>query len=184
MTDSASHPVTYLQAAAVPVSEALIRYQLLQHRDRRSRTAVGARPPGRRRQGGAASEPLTVSERLEMLALGEHLARLFRHPALVHQAVQAGATWPQIAAALAETSFQARKDYMLWADGQRGIAEADPGMTTGMSEAEHITALVAAYAPACPHCDGHNVAWAGNDETSESWRCLDCHRDYATGGQI
>ena len=179
------HPVTYLQAAAIPAGEALMRYQLLERRDRLSKTAARARPPGRRRGGGAVSEPLTVRELLELLALGEHLARHFRDPLRVHHAVQAGATWPQIAAARAETSFQARQNYIQWADVQRAwaIAEADPGITAGMSEAEHIVARAIAYMPACPHCGSHQIVWVGNDDTFESWRCCACCRDYITGGQ-
>jgi hypothetical protein len=182
MYDTANRPVTYLQAAAVPVTEALMRYQLLARRDLLSKTAARARPRGRRRQGGAGSEPLTVLEHLELLALGEHLARHFRHPVQVHRAVQAGAIWPQIAAALGETSLQARQNYIQWADGQRGIAEASPGMTTGMSEAEHVTALAVAYAPACPSCGSHEIAWDGNGDTTESWHCRVCRHSYVTGG--
>ena len=179
------HPVTYLQAAAVPAGDALMRYQLLERQDQLSKTAARARPQGRRRPTGAASEPLTVCELLELLALGEHLARHFRDPFRVHHAVQAGATWPQIAAARAETSLRARLDYIRWADEQRAwaIAEADPGITTGMSEAEHIIARAIAYMPACPYCGSHQIVWTGNDDTFESWHCGACRRDYITGGQ-
>ena len=179
------HPVTYLQASAIPPADALMRYQLLERRGQLSKTTARGRPLGRRRRGGAASEPLTVRELLELLALGEHLARHFRDPLRVHHAVQAGATWPQIAAARAETSFQARQNYIQWADVQRAwaIAEADPGMTAGMSEAEHIVARAIAYMPACPHCGSHQIVWVGNDDTFESWHCSTCHRDYITGGQ-
>ena len=177
------HPVTYLQAAAMPAGEALIWYQLLQRRDRLSRTSARAHPQGGRRHGGAASEPLTARELLELLSLGEHLARHFRDSFRVHQAVQAGATWPGIAAARAETSLQARQNYVKWADEQRAIAITDPGMTTGMSEAEHVIARAAASMPPCPHCDSRRVFWAGNDDTSESWRCGACHRDFTTGDQ-
>jgi hypothetical protein len=177
------HPVTYLQAAVMSASEALIWYQLLERRDRLSRTSARVHPQGGRRHGGAASEPLTGREFLELLSLGEHLARHFRDPFWVHQAVRAGATWPGIAAARAETSLYARQNYVTWADEQRAIAEADPGMTTGMSEAEHVIARAAASMPACPHCGGRQVFWAGNDDTSESWRCGACHRDFITGGQ-
>jgi hypothetical protein len=176
-------PVTYLQAAAMSASEALIWYQLLERRDRLSRTSARAHPQGGRRHGGAVSEPLTVRELLELLSLGERLARHFRDSFWVHQAVQTGATWPGIAAARAETSLQARQNYAMWADEQQAIAEADPGRTTGMSEAEHVIARAAASMPACPHCDSRQVFWAGNDDTSESWRCGACHRDFTTGDQ-
>jgi hypothetical protein len=162
-----------------------MRYQLLERQDQLSKTAARARPRGRRHPAGAASEPLTVCELLELLALGERLARRFRDPLQVHHAVQAGATWPQIAAARAETSLRARLDYIRWADEQRAwaIAEADPGITTGMSEADHIAARAIAYMPACPHCSSHQIVWTGNGDTFESWHCGACRRDYITGGQ-
>jgi hypothetical protein len=175
------HPVTYLQATAMSASEALIWYQLFERRDRLSRTSARVHPQGGRRRGGTVSEPLTVRELLELLSLGEHLARHFRDSFWVHQAVQVGATWPGIAAARAETSLQARQNYVIWADEQRAIAKADPGMTTGMSEAEHVIARAAASMPTCPNCDSRQVFWAGNDDTSESWRCGACHRDFTTG---
>ena len=177
------HPVTYLQAASMPPGDALIWYQLLERRDRLSRASARVHPQGGRRHGGAVSEPLTVRELLELLSLGERLARHFRDSFWVHQAVQAGATWPGIAAARAETSLQARRNYVNWADEQRAIAEADPAMTAGMSEADHAIALAAASMPACPNCDSSQVFWAGNDDTSESWRCGGCHRDFTTGDQ-
>ena len=183
MNSTANHPVTYRGTTAVPICEALMRYQLLARRDLLSKTAASSRPPGRRHPGGAASEPLTVAERLELLALGEHLACRFRHPALIHYAVQTGATWPQIAAALDQVSFHARQDYANWADGQRALAKCSPGVTTGFSEAEHIKALAAAAYPSCPQCGSDDIAWDGNDETSESWYCCGCRHAYVTGNQ-
>lgn len=182
MNDTADCSVTYRQTAAVPISEALMRYQLLVTPDLLSKTAASSRPPGRRRLGGAASGPLSVVERLELLALGEHLACHFRHPVLVHYAVQAGATWPQIAAALDQISLHARQDYADWADRQRALAKCSPGVTAGFSETEYIKALAAAAFPSCPQCGSDDVVRDGNDESSESWNCLACDRDYVTGG--
>src|SRR6516165_3100466 len=42
--------------------------------------------------------PLTVAEHVELLALGERIARYYRHRSQVDSAVKAGATWDQIAA--------------------------------------------------------------------------------------
>ena len=84
-----SRPVTYRQAADLSFADALMRYQLLSHRDRLSKTAAGLRPPGRRHRGAAAAEPLTVNERVELLTLGVHLARHFRDPVMIHDAVRA-----------------------------------------------------------------------------------------------
>ena len=179
-----SRPVTYRQAADLPFADALMRYQLLSHRDRLSKTAAGLRPPGRRHRGAAAAEPLTVNERLELLTLGVHLARHFRDPVMVHHAVRAGATWPQIAAALGRKSLHVRQDYAEWADSQRVLAERSPGMTSGLSEAEHIRAQAAAACPPCPQCGSDEVVWDGNDDTSESWHCCSCRHGYTTGGQV
>ena len=184
MNDTTSPPVTYRQAADLSFADALIRYQLLSHRDRLSKTAAGLRPPGRRHRGAAAAEPLTVNERLELLTLGVHLARHFRDPVMVHDAVRAGATWPQIAAALGRKSLHARQDYAEWADSQRALAERSPGMTSGFSEAEHIRAQAAAACPPCPQCGSDEVVWDGNDDTSESWHCCSCRHGYTTAGQV
>jgi hypothetical protein len=180
MTDISPHPITFPQAAAVPVAEALMRHQLLVHLDLLSKTA---RPPGRRRHRGAAAKPLTIPERLELLALGERLARYFRCFLWVHRAVQAGATWPQIAAALDRTSLSVRQEYDDWAEGQHAAAKQSPGMTTGLSEAEYIKAQAAAAAPPCPRCGSDEIVWDGNGNTSESWGCLACHHEWVTGGQ-
>jgi len=178
MTDTTPRPITQPLAAAVPVAEALMRHQLLEHLDLLSRTA---RRPGRR-HGPAAAKPLTIAERLELLALSERLACHFRNAVRIHLAVQAGATWPQIAAALGWESYLVRQGYSCWADGQRDIAQQS-GMTTGFSEAEHIAALAAAELPLCPACGSGETVWDGNDDTSESWHCGTCYHSWVTGGQ-
>src|SRR5260370_8824661 len=43
--------------------------------------------------------PLTVAEYLEMLALGERIARYYRHPSQVDMAVKPGAPWAPAGAA-------------------------------------------------------------------------------------
>lgn len=83
----------------------------------------------------AGSAPLTVTEHLELLAAGELLARYYRHPAHAHRALQAGATWEQVAAATGRGEAQARRDYREWAedeyrlwrdyDGQFGIDDTE-----------------------------------------------------------
>ena len=80
--------------------------------------------------------PLTVAEHLEMLALGERIARYYRHPSQVDQAVKAGASWEQIAAATGTTEDAARAAYREWADGQHKYA--------GMGAAEYAAAIEAA----------------------------------------
>ena len=57
MTDIAHHTVTHPQTAIVPVTEALMRHQLLARLHLLSKTAASSRPPGRRRLGGADPSP-------------------------------------------------------------------------------------------------------------------------------
>lgn len=71
--------------------------------------------------------PLTVDEHLQLLAMGEAIARTVRHPAYVHHAVRAGATWGQIAAATGTTPARARAAYRDWAYQQHrhGLIDDD-----------------------------------------------------------
>ena len=70
-----------------------------------------------------------------MLALGERIARFYRHPFQVDNAVRAGASWEQIAAAAGTTEDAVRAAYRDWAEGQREYA--------GMSDAEYAAAVPA-----------------------------------------
>lgn len=88
--------------------------------------------------GGA--EPLTVTEHLELLAAGELLARYYRHPAHAHRALQAGATWEQVAAATGRDQAQARRDYREWAEDQHRLW-TDFNGELGMDAAEYAAAL-------------------------------------------
>jgi len=82
--------------------------------------------------------PLTVAELLEMLALGERIARYYKHPAQVHYAVLAGATWEQIAAATGTTVEDTRAAYRTWAEGQHRLF-TDIGI--GMDDEAYAQAL-------------------------------------------
>src|SRR5262245_19052123 len=103
------------------IVKAQARYEELTDRDlyARSRAALEARgeyDPAR--HGTGTPEPLTVGERLELLANGEVLAQYYRHPAALAHAVEAGASWEQVAAARGTSARQARQDYREWAEGQ------------------------------------------------------------------
>ncbi|MEV8638800.1 hypothetical protein AB0395_44810 [Streptosporangium sp. NPDC051023] len=87
------------------------------------------------------SVPLTVAEHLELLTLGESIARIVRHPVDVHHALQAGATWPQVAHALEINEQDARSAYRRWADGQRALHEH---CGIGLDAAEHAEAIARA----------------------------------------
>jgi hypothetical protein len=91
-------------------------------------------------------QPLTATEHLEILAAGEMLARYYRHPALVHQAVTAGASWSQIAEATGSDEATVRQAYREWADGQHRLY-ADFEGQFGMDDADHTAAIGRAAEP-------------------------------------
>ena len=84
---------------------------------------------------------LTLSEHLEVLANGEVVARVYRHPAQVEAAVQAGATWEQIAEATGSTQAQARAEYRKWADSQHRLWQHNNGRLGGLDDTEHAAAI-------------------------------------------
>jgi len=96
--------------------------------------------------GERNEQPLTAQEHLEVLAIGEVLARYYRHPSQVHHAVTAGATWTQVAEATGSSSDQARRDYREWAAGQHRLW-ADYQGRFGMSDAEYAAAVQRAAEP-------------------------------------
>ena len=79
------------------------RYRELAQRDALAKAIAIKKARGDYQPGGHVSEenfpPLTVAEHLEMIALGERIARYYAHPSQVDVAVKAGASWAQIAAA-------------------------------------------------------------------------------------
>jgi hypothetical protein len=98
------------------------------------------------RHGTFHAEPLTAAEHLETLALGEMLARYYRHPSRVHDAVRSGATWRQIAVAVGAAEPAARQAYRDWADAQHSLWHDYEGRF-GLSDAEHGEAVRRATAP-------------------------------------
>lgn len=90
-------------------------------------------------------EPLTVTEHLELLAAGELLARYYRHPAHAHRALQAGATWEQVAAATGRDENQARQDYRRWAEDEHRLW-SDYNGEFGIDAAEYAAAVARADA--------------------------------------
>lgn len=116
----------------------------------RTRTTLTAREDYDPRIHGdmpAAGEPLTVTEHLELLAAGELLARYYRHPAHAHRALQAGATWAQVAAATGRDEAQARQDYRDWAESEHLLWQDCDG-EFGISGDEYAAAIARADAPA------------------------------------
>jgi hypothetical protein len=84
-----------------------------------------------------------VTEHLELLAAGELLARYYRHPAHAHRALQAGATWEQVAAATGRDEAQARRDYREWAEDEHRLWQ-DYGGRLGIDDTEYAAAVARA----------------------------------------
>jgi hypothetical protein len=141
-------PVTYFDASRTDRSwlDARDRYDELSGRDMsaRSRAILVARgefDPAK--HGTADPEPLTLSEHLEVLANGEVVARVYRHPVQVDRAIQAGATWEQIAEATGTSEARARQDYREWAEGQHRLYRDYEGKF-GMGDTEYAAAIARA----------------------------------------
>jgi hypothetical protein len=140
--------MTYGQAAQTPFADVLNRYQRLNDRDSMARAIATLQARGERTGGRSLDPadypPLTAAEHLELLALGERLARHYRHPAMVHHAVLAGATWEQVAAATGGDPEEARLAYQDWAAGQRQLRRDFPGGSAGLGDEEYGAAMRAA----------------------------------------
>ncbi len=95
-------PVTYGEAVGLPYPDVLMRWQQLAVRATSDRE----------------DDVLTAAECLELLSLGEVMARRLRHPSVVQCALQAGATWDQVADATGCTAGEALAAYLDWADGR------------------------------------------------------------------
>jgi hypothetical protein len=136
---------TYEEASEIPFADVLNRYQALNDRDSIARAIATLQTRGEwndDRSLDPADYPLlTTSEHLELIALGEVIARHYRHPALVHHAVMAGATWQQIADATGGDVHQPRQAYQAWAEGQHQLRQQFPDGTIGLGDDEYATAI-------------------------------------------
>jgi hypothetical protein len=147
---AAPRPVTYDEAERTyfpGLTGAWERFEELTLRDLTSRSLATLKARGEhdpQRHGPAdGHEPLTPAEHLEVLALCEVLARYYRHPAHVHDAVQAGVSWEQVAAALGRDEDQARRDYRTWARGQHHLWTTCQGKF-GLDDAGYRAAMARA----------------------------------------
>jgi hypothetical protein len=143
-----ARPVTYWQASGSGRTwlDARDRHEELTQRDLSARALATLKARGEydpARHGSDDYAPLTLSEHLEVLANGEVVARVYRHPAQVDHAVRAGATWEQIAEAIGSSEAQARQDYRGWAEGQHRLWVGYEGRF-GMDDAEYAAALTRA----------------------------------------
>jgi hypothetical protein len=141
-------PQGYDEVAEIPLADVLNRFQALEDRNSMARSIAALRARGGWNADGSIRPedypPLTAAEQLELVALGERLARYYRHPVLVHHAVTAGATWAQIAAATGGNPDQVREAYAGWADQQHRLRADFPGGTIGLGDDEYAAAIEAA----------------------------------------
>jgi hypothetical protein len=124
-------------------------------------------------------QPLTAEEHLEILAVGEMLARYYRHPALVHQAVTTGASWSQIAEATGSDEATVRQAYREWADGQHRLYTGYQG-ESGLDDAGHAAAINRA---AEPQAGEHDQDWAGPGFTTPGTEAAPEHPGAGRGHQ-
>jgi hypothetical protein len=162
-----ARPLTYAAASDVSVPAARERYDELTGRDFCARAAARLRARGEFDPDKLGhrlideAEPLTTEDHLELMALGEALARYYRHPVMLDHAAKAGATWEQIGAARGTSADQARRDYQEWAKGQHDLLTCTGGRF-GMNDTEYAAALARSAdpgasagtgRPAVPHGD-------------------------------
>ena len=147
-------PTTYHEASGYDwdIVKAQAQYEELTDRDlyARSRAELEARGEyNPAKHGTATPEPLTLSEHLEVLANGEVVARVYRHPYQVHRALEAGATWEQVADACGCSEAKDRQDYRGWAEGQHRLWTGELGGGAGrfgMNNADYAAAIARAEA--------------------------------------
>jgi hypothetical protein len=137
--DSAERQFTFLTAAA--------RFEELRLRDALApATGEPAGPEGE----PAQAAPLSREEALELLALGEVIARKasYGRQLTVRTARAAGASWAQIGAALGTTKQSAWEGYARWLEGQ--VEQHQRGGYEGLDEARAAAARALARAPERP----------------------------------
>jgi hypothetical protein len=153
MTDQdPSRPVTYHAVTRDGRTwlDARDRYDELTQRDLSARaraTLVARGEYDAARHGAADPDPLTLAEHLEVLANGEVVARVYRHPGQIDQAVKAGATWQQIADATGSDEATVRQEYREFAQGQHDMWASTGAWTDeqphrfGMTDADYAEAM-------------------------------------------
>lgn len=140
-------PTTYNEASDGNIVDQIDRFSELTQRDLLAASIATLKARGEWTEDRARTlnpddyPPLTVAGHLELLALGERIARYYRHPSQVDKAVRAGASWAQIAAATGTAEDATRAAYREWAIGQHRL-HADIGI--GLDDAEYAAAIQAA----------------------------------------
>jgi hypothetical protein len=145
--EAAKRPLTCNDASIGNIADQVTRYGELSQHDALARAIAIGKARGTYEPNEYVNDekfpPLTLAEHLELIALGERIARYYRHPTLVHRAVLAGATWEQIAAAAGGDPDRARQAYREWAEGQHQLRSDFPGGTIGLGDEEYAAALEA-----------------------------------------
>jgi hypothetical protein len=140
--EASRHPLTYDSASYGNIADQMSRYRELADHAAMATAIATLKARGDYEPSEHVNEekfpPLTVAEHLELLALGERIARYHRHPSYVDSAARAGATWDQIAAASGTTAEAARAAYRGWAEGQH---ELHAEMGGGLDDDEYAAAL-------------------------------------------
>lgn len=138
-------PTTYSEASEMPFTDVLNRYQALNDRDSMARAIATLQARGEWNDDRSLNPDdypaFAATEHLELIALGEVIARHYCHPSHVHHAVLAGATWAQIAAAMGTDPDRARDAYLTWAEGQYQLRQQIPDGTLGLGDDEYAAAL-------------------------------------------
>ena len=148
-TVAAERPITYHESTEVGRTwlDARDRYDELTQRDLLARARAKLKAHGEYDPAKHGTDPdpkpLTLREHLEVLANGDAVARVYRHPAQVHQALEAGATWKQIADATGIDEARARQEYREFAEGQHRLWQAYEGKW-GLGDAEYAAAVARA----------------------------------------
>ena len=142
-------PMTYDEACGMPWPDVLNRYQALNDRDAMARAIATLQARGEwnadRSLDPEDYPPLTAAEHLELLALGEVIARHYRHPALVHHAVLAGCDLGgRSRRPGAPAPDQRGQAYRGVGRGSAPAAQDFPGGTIGLGDEEYAAALKAA----------------------------------------
>jgi hypothetical protein len=145
-------PVTFGQATdrySISIRAARERYDELNLRDHLARVHADMRPSEMqdpREHGGGHAEPLSTDEHLELLAAAEYLSRVYRPSCQLDHALNAGATWEQVADALGTSQAAAQaayrkcadnpSDFLSWADDRTGASDGEHDAATRRPEAE------------------------------------------------
>ncbi|MFC6083465.1 hypothetical protein [Sphaerisporangium aureirubrum] len=142
-------PVSPEELYDVPISVRLARWHELTDRDLHVQAIATLEARGEYDAGryGETYLPLTAGEHVELLALGESIARSIRNPAHVDRALQAGVSWREVAAATGRDEREARGDYQVWADDRHDLHRNYPGATSGMTDEQYAEATARAAAP-------------------------------------